>query len=83
MLPSMKDYTIEEIDEQIKPVIQDVIGDAEIQAQKVAGGNEIIFKTRVLTVDERETDRMHSMRRSECAGDTETEAAERREEHQL
>ena len=47
-------YSIEEIDSQIKPVIQDVIGDADIQAQKVTGGNEIIFKTRVLTVDERQ-----------------------------
>lgn len=49
-----KNYTIEEIDDQIKPVIQDVTGDAEIQAQKVAGGNEVIFKTRVLTLKERE-----------------------------
>ena len=47
-------FTIEEIDEKIKPVIQDVIGSAEIQAQKVAGGNEIIFKTRQLSVDERQ-----------------------------
>ncbi len=46
-------YSIEEIDEKIKPVIRDVIGDAEVQAQKVSGGNEIIFKTRVLTLDER------------------------------
>lgn len=47
-------YDIAQIDSDIKPVIEDVIGDAEIQAQKVAGGNEIIFKTRVLTVDERQ-----------------------------
>lgn len=49
-----EDYSIEEIDDQIKPVIQKVTGDPEIQAQKVAGGNEVIFKTRVLTVDERQ-----------------------------
>ncbi len=49
-----KDYAIEEVDTQIKPVIQDVINSAEIQAQKVSGGNEIIFKTRVLTLQERE-----------------------------
>ena len=49
-----EEYSIEDIDAKIKPVIQEVIGDAEIQAQKVTGGNEIIFKTRVLTVDERE-----------------------------
>ncbi len=47
-------YTIEEIDEKIKPVIQDVIGSAEIQSQKVSGGNEIIFKTRQLSVEERQ-----------------------------
>lgn len=47
-------YSIEEIDSTIKPVIQGVIGDAEIQAQKVSGGNEVVFKTRVLTVDERQ-----------------------------
>ncbi len=47
-------YTIEDIDSKIKPVIQDVIGDAQIQSQKVAGGNEIIFKTRQLSVEERQ-----------------------------
>lgn len=46
-------YTIEDIDSKIKPVIQKVIGEAEVQSQKVAGGNEIIFKTRTLTNDER------------------------------
>ena len=48
-----ENYSIAEIDEKIKPVIQDVIGDANIQAQKVAGGNEVIFKTRLQTEDER------------------------------
>ena len=47
-------YTMAEIDSQIKPVIQDIIGSGDIQAQTVSGGNEVIFKTRVLTVDERE-----------------------------
>ncbi len=47
-------YDIDQIDSEIKPVIQDVIGDAEIQSQKVAGGNEIIFKTRALSSEERE-----------------------------
>ena len=48
------EYTIDQIDDEIKPVIQGVIGDAEIQAQKVTGGNEIIFKTRQLTSEERQ-----------------------------
>ena len=47
-------YTIEDIDSKIKPVISDVIGSAEIQSQKVSGGNEIIFKTRQLSVEERQ-----------------------------
>lgn len=47
-------YTIEEIDEKIKPVIQGITGDAEIQAQTVKNSNEVIFKTRVLSVEERE-----------------------------
>lgn len=35
-------------------MIQDVIGDAEIQASKVAGSNQVNFRTRALDVDERE-----------------------------
>ena len=46
------DYSIDEIDEQIKPVIRDVIGEAEVQAQKVTGTNQIVFKTRMLKTDE-------------------------------
>ncbi|MFQ6803770.1 MAG: protein translocase subunit SecD [Lachnospiraceae bacterium] len=48
-----EDYSIEEIDRQIKPVIQDVTGDAEIQASKVAGSNQVNFRTRALDVNER------------------------------
>ena len=48
-------YDIDAIDNQIKPVIQDVIGSAEIQSQKVSGSNEIIFKTRQLSVEERQS----------------------------
>ena len=49
-----EDYSIEEIDQQIKPVIQDVTGDAEVQASKVAGSNQVNFRTRALDVNERE-----------------------------
>ncbi len=48
-----EDYTIEELDEQVKPVIQEVTGDANIQMQKVTGGNQVVIKTRELSVDER------------------------------
>lgn len=48
-----EDYSIEEIDQQIKPVFREVIGEADIQAAKVAGSNQVIFKTRSLNVEER------------------------------
>ncbi|MDO5541274.1 MAG: protein translocase subunit SecD [Eubacteriales bacterium] len=47
-----EDYTIEELDEKVQPVVQKVTGDANIQMQKVTGGNEVIIKTRELTSDE-------------------------------
>ncbi len=50
-----KSYTLDELDEQVVPVFESVTGDANVQVQKVAGGNSVVFKTRTLTVDERET----------------------------
>lgn len=50
-----EDYSIDEIEKEIAPVIREVIGEKEaVQAQKVAGGNEVLFKTRALSVEERE-----------------------------
>jgi SecD/SecF fusion protein len=49
-----KDYTIEEIDDQIVPYVEEVTGDANVQTQKVADSNSIIIKTRTLDLDERE-----------------------------
>ena len=49
-----EDYTIEEIDEKIVPVVEQITGDGNIQTQKVAGTNEVIIKTRTLDVEERE-----------------------------
>lgn len=48
------DLSIAELDNDVKPLIMKVTGDAEIQTQKVAGSNEVFIKTRVLTLDERE-----------------------------
>lgn len=48
------DYTIEEIDEEIVPYIEEVTGDGNVQTQKVADSNSVIFKTRTLTLEERE-----------------------------
>ena len=49
-----EDLSIEQLDSDVKPIIQKITGDAEIQTQKVAGSNEVFIKTRVLTVEERE-----------------------------
>ena len=46
--------TIEKIDQDIVPSIEAITGDGNVQTQKVAGTNEVIFKTRTLTVAERE-----------------------------
>ena len=49
-----EDYSIEEIDDQIIPVVEEATGDRNVQAQKVAGSNQIIFKTTTLDLDTRE-----------------------------
>ncbi len=49
-----EDYSISEIDSIVKPVIQKVTKDANIQAAKVAGSNAVIIKTRELSLEERE-----------------------------
>ena len=49
-----EDMSIEEIDASVVPLIESVTGDGNVQAQKVSGGNEVIFKTRTLSVGERE-----------------------------
>lgn len=50
-----EDFSIEDIDAKVKPVVQGVTGDADIQTQKVAGTNEVIIKTRELSLDERQS----------------------------
>ena len=49
-----EDMSIEQIDAQIVPLIEDITGDGNVQTTKVAGSNEIIIKTRTLNVEERE-----------------------------
>ena len=50
-----EDFSIEDIDAKVKPVVQGVTGDADIQTQKVAGTKEVIIKTRELSLDERQS----------------------------
>ena len=48
-----EDLTIAQIDQEVKPVVQSVTGDADIQTQKVTGTNQVIIKTRELSLEER------------------------------
>lgn len=49
-----KDYTIEEIDAEIVPIVEEVTGDANVQTQKVAGSKQVIIKTKTLELDTRD-----------------------------
>lgn len=49
-----KKYTINEIDKEIVPLVEKVTGDGNVQAQAVEGTNQIVIKTRTLSLDERE-----------------------------
>ncbi len=49
-----KDYTIEQIEDQIVPVVAGITGDNNIMANKVEGTTQITIKTRTLSLDERD-----------------------------
>lgn len=49
-----KEYTLEEIDQDIVPLIEDATGDNNVQVQKVEGTNQVIFKTQTLDLEKRE-----------------------------
>ncbi len=49
-----KDYTIEEIENEIVPSVAELIGDKNIQTNKVEGTTQITIKTRSLELEERE-----------------------------
>lgn len=53
-VPFDKDYTIDEIDAEIVPIVEKVTGDNNVQTQKVAGTKQVIIKTRTLELDQRE-----------------------------
>ena len=53
-IPMNEALSIQEIDETVKPVVSNVIGSNEIQAQKVDGSNDVIVKTRALDLETRE-----------------------------
>lgn len=45
---------LEDISSKVVPVVTKVTGDAEVQTQKVTGTNEVIIKTKTLSVDQRQ-----------------------------
>ncbi len=49
-----RDYSIEEIESEIVPVVAEITGDNDIQTNKVEGTTQITIKTRTLDLDERE-----------------------------
>lgn len=50
-----EDMALADIDAQVVPLIEEITGDGNVQTQKIEGTNEVIFKTRTLTTQERET----------------------------
>lgn len=49
-----EEYTLEQIDSEMVPLVMDVTGDSDVYVQKVADSNGVIFKTRNLNLEERE-----------------------------
>ena len=49
-----EEYTLEQIDAEMVPLVMEVTGDSDVFVQKVADSNGVIFKTRNLSLTERE-----------------------------
>ena len=49
-----EEYTLEQIDSEMVPIVMDITGDSDVYVQKVADSNGVIFKTRNLSLEERE-----------------------------
>lgn len=49
-----EEYTLEQIDSEMVPLVMDITGDSDVYVQKVADSNGVIFKTRNLNLEERE-----------------------------
>ncbi len=50
-----EDMSLADIDTKVVPLIEKITGDGNVQTQKVEGTSEVIFKTRSLNTQERET----------------------------
>lgn len=49
-----KEYTLEEIDSQMIPSLEEITGDKNIQVQTVKDSNQVVFKTQTLDLEKRE-----------------------------
>ena len=49
-----EELSMDEIDSQVVPVVEEITGDANVQATKVVDRNQVIIKTVTLDVDQRE-----------------------------
>lgn len=49
-----EEMDIKQIDAEVSPLVEEVTGDKNVQATKVVGTNQVIIKTRSLTLDERQ-----------------------------
>lgn len=52
--PEDMDVNLDSLDTEVKPVVEEVTGDANVQFQQVVGSNQVIIKTRTLDMTERE-----------------------------
>lgn len=48
-----EDMSLDDISSKVVPVVEGITNDTQVQTQKVAGTNEVIIKTRTLSVEER------------------------------
>ena len=48
-----QEMSLEELDNDVKPIVMEVTGDANVQFQQIAGTDQVVIKTRELNLDER------------------------------
>ena len=49
-----QDYSVDEVESEIVPVIAEAIGDNNIQPSAVTGSNSVVFKTKTLSLEQRD-----------------------------
>ncbi len=49
-----EELSLDDLDDQVQPIVAEVTGDANIQFQQVTSSTQVVIKTRELSVDERE-----------------------------